>query len=738
MRHFDRHSLGLLSLSIAIGTLSACARERDAPPDAFIELPDSDIRPDAGDGGRVDRCVMAGSTIGDTCGSTAECDDGCFCNGTETCVMGTCLAATGPCTEDAHDCTTIVCNEATDRCNVITDDEMCSNGDACDGREVCATGATTGGCRSAPALICNDESSCTVDSCDSATGCVYTQRDLDRDGFVAGSCGGDDCDDDPRYGTMIFPGATEVCDNRRDDDCDGSRDYNDSDCVPSNDTCDVATTLVLGPTGGTFSGATTSLRSSYRLSCGSGAGPDAVFRFTLTEPQDVRITATAANATLALRPFATCASGPDEKCGAGNPPSVRRRSLPAGEYAIIVQTASAQAFDVSVRLSPPTTIPLTDRCDATTELLPTGSTTHDGVFEEADDDYRISCNGAASRDVVYAFDVPAGELRDVTIDATVSGASFGDQAFLQLTTDCTASSGILCRAGGSATQLRRRGVGPGRYYVILEAARPESASWTLTANITPPVPPGPGDACASALELTTAAPTGTVAIMSLEDDGGASCGSFFGDTRDAVFTFRLTEPRDVTLTATSSSSFASVAVALQTSCGVASSEARCAFDRSVRHFFRSLPAGDYYLVVETNQTSGTISATMTSAPATPVPPADICPGVVMPATGFVAGTTVDYESQVDLDCSGSNRPDAFYRIDVPVTSRVRAIATRVTGNVAVGITPACGSRSTLACGAEGATSAAVATLAPGTYYVVVETPTGSPGTYELDVVQTPL
>lgn len=741
MRHFDRRTFGLLSIAITAATsLSACPREREPIPDAHIELPDADMRPDAGDAGHPDRCVMAGSTIGETCGTAAECDDGCFCNGTETCTMGTCRAATGPCVEDMHACTTIVCNEASDRCTVMADDEMCSNGDACDGREVCVSGAASGGCRSAPALVCNDESSCTVDSCDMATGCVYTQRDLDRDGFVAGSCGGDDCDDDPRYGTMIFPGATEVCDNRRDDDCDGSRDFADSDCVPTNDTCDVATALALGPTGGTFSGATTSLRSSYRLSCGStgSSSPDAVFRFTLTEPQDIRITATAAGATVALRPFALCASGPDEKCGTGNPPSVRRRSLPAGEYAIIVQTSSPQPFDVTVRLSPPTTIPLTDRCDPMTELLPMGRSTHDGVFEESDDDYRISCNGSASRDVVYAFDIPAGEQRDVTIDATVSGASFGDRAFLQLTTDCTASSGIVCRAGGSAAQVRQRALGPGRYYVVLEAERAESVAWTLTANITLPVPPAPGDACSTAATLSAAVPSASIDIASLEDNGGTSCGEFFSDTRDAVFTFRLTEPRDVTLTATSSSFFADVAAALQTNCGVASSETRCAMDGTVRHFFRALPAGDYYFIVETNQSSGTVTATMSSVPATVVPPADICPGVVVPPSGFVTGTTVDFESQVDLDCSGSNRPDAFYRIDVAVTSRVRAIATRTTGNVAVGITPTCGSRSTLSCGSEGSTSAAVATLAPGTYYVVVETPEGSPGTYELDVVQTPL
>jgi hypothetical protein len=708
-------------------------------PDAFLELPDSDIRPDAGDGGRADRCSMPGGTIGEPCAMPTDCDDGCFCNGLEACISGTCQAGSGPCVEDMHACTTITCNEATDRCPVTTDDSMCSNGDACDGTEVCAPGGASGGCRSAPSLVCNDESSCTIDSCDRATGCVYTQRDLDRDGFIAGSCGGDDCDDDPRYGTMIFPGASEVCDNRRDDDCDGTRDYNDTDCTPSNDTCDVATVLTLGPTGGTFSGGTSGLRSSYRLSCGgSSTSPDAVFRFTLAAPQDVQISATAANATIALRSFALCAAGPDEKCGTGNPPTIRRRSLPAGEYAVIVQTPMAQSFDVSVRLSAPTTVPLTDRCNAMTELLPTGRSMRDGVFEEADDDYRLSCNGAAARDVVYAFEVPAGETRDVTIDGTVSGSLFSDSAFLQLTTDCTASAGIVCRNTGSTTQIRQRGLGPGRYYVLLEASVVESGAWNLVANITPPVPPARGDACASAAELSTAMPSVALDVSAYEDDGGVSCGSFFSATRDAVYTFTLTEPRDVTLTAMSSSFFTNIAAALQTSCGVAASERRCSTGRTTRDFFRSLPAGTYSYVIETDQVSGTVTAGITIAPATVIPPADVCPGVVIPASGFISGTTLDFESQVDLTCGGSNRADAFYRLDVPVMSRITAVATRAGGNVAVGITATCGTRTTLACGPEGSSSSASATVAAGTYYIVVETPTGSTGAFDLDVVQRPL
>jgi hypothetical protein len=45
--------------------------------------------------------------------------------------------------------------------------------------------------------------------------------DADGDGYESVSCGGDDCDD---HLASVHPGATEVCNNRRDDDCDGDTD----------------------------------------------------------------------------------------------------------------------------------------------------------------------------------------------------------------------------------------------------------------------------------------------------------------------------------------------------------------------------------------------------------------------------------------------------------------------------------------------------------------------------------
>ena len=57
---------------------------------------------------------------------------------------------------------------------------------------------------------------------DEDTGAGVDEDDADGDGYSE-----DDCNDED---ASAYPGATEVCDDGIDNDCDGAADENDADC----------------------------------------------------------------------------------------------------------------------------------------------------------------------------------------------------------------------------------------------------------------------------------------------------------------------------------------------------------------------------------------------------------------------------------------------------------------------------------------------------------------------------
>jgi hypothetical protein len=688
---------------------------RDGGPDANDGL-------DAGFPTPVtDTCLSPGGTIGRACLSTAECQDGCFCNGAESCTAGHCAAGALACT-DTIGCTTDACLEEADRCVHVPDHGMCGDGVACNGYELCDLAR---GCTSAPPLVCNDESACTLDSCDDAVGCVFTGRDLDGDGAVASTCGGNDCDD---YAADVLPGATEICDNRRDDDCDGLRDYADPSCVPTNETCAEATFVPLGGAGATVSGSTTGLRGDYTLSCGV-PGADAVFRFTLMEAHDVRVTVSGATGiSFALRPFDQCAAGPDTRCVSASPAVLDQRSLAAGTWALIVRMPHAGTFDLRIDLSAPSASPAVDRCDASTVDVGAGGT-FTGRFDDTHDDYTLGCHTTSSTDAAYRFTIPAGDARDVTVTgATMTGTATGP-VFLALTGDCaTAASAMRC-VTASATSLVQRSLGPGTYYLLLEPADAMATQWSMTVTFTdPPTPRNAGDACATAFDVT---PTGTTAmasvlLSSLEYDTGTSCGAATG-TRDGYFHFALSAPHDVTITTTTGSSHVA---ALSTACGVVTSELRCRTGASpLTQTFHSLPIGDYWITAQTSASSGTLTASVTLAPPTTAPANDVCAGAIalaVPIDVRPRDTLIAFADDLRGGvCTPTGLLDAFYVFTLGSPMSVTLDASTVpigASDVWLTLRGVCGAGADLGCG-TGHGAAHVATtsaLAAGTYYVFVE------------------
>ncbi len=722
-----RHTSLAFAVTSLFALLSLAGCEKSARqitfPDASFDFdlgtvdggaPDLFTFPDA----TVDTCTAAGrgATIGMPCDRVGGCDDGCYCNGIERCEAGVCAAGAEPCT-DTIECTESACLEETDTCFQMPQNARCSDGDACNGLEVCDPDPLVGGCRPSAPLYCNDESSCTVDECDTAMGCTYTVRDLDGDGYTDGRCGGEDCDDDPRFGTLIYPGASENCTNRRDDDCDGQRDYNDASCTPMNDTC--GPTAVALPGAGTYSGSTRGLRSDYTLSC-TGGSSDAVFTFSLTEPRDVRATAASpSGGAIAIRALATCGAGPDLKCNGGSSPSTLIRSLPAGDYAIIVKTNSPEPFDLNLRITPPTETPAVDQCTPATFDVSAGGT-FSGSFEEVEDDSVLPCNGSgSSKDAAYRFTITSP--KDVTITASTLGM-WSPTTYLNLTTDCASAAASLSCIADSSPRLRRRALPAGTYYVQVESADMSSAGWTITVSLTDPLPPAAGDTCVSPVDITTA--PGRVGAAGLDLDGSASCLTFTSGYRDAYFMFDVATTSDVEVT-TSTTSFSDV-VALQTSCGSSGTELRCRSTGGTgTQLFRSLAPGRYYVLVATQATTGNINASVRLLPPTPVPANDSCAGAVELVAPFtrMSGTLVDFEDDAPGgSCGGGGAADAFYRITLTEPQRVSVIATRVggSGSMELVLRRAGCSGAEVRCATGDPTAAIDELLTAGSYFLQIE------------------
>ncbi|MFK7985041.1 MAG: putative metal-binding motif-containing protein [Sandaracinaceae bacterium] len=708
-------------LLLACGLLSACtvSSDPDAGADAQV-VPDAGA-PDAGPPVEVE-CLDPGGTIGDACAATADCSDGCFCNGTELCESGTCVAGVDPCDDDT-DCTTDACEESDDSCTFDADDTVCADGDLCNGDERCLPGV---GCRPGFRLACASDDPCMIGSCDPSEGCTYAIRDLDGDGFADDRCGGEDCLDDPVTGDSIFPGAAEVCGNDVDDNCDGIVDFRSPTCLGENDTCAEADVL---PGAGSYVRTTRGLSGDYAIGC-RATGPDAVFRFTLASAQDVeaRLETDTGSGSVAIRSAASCDAGPDTYCDSS---AVLARNLPAGEYVLIVKTTIPTSFLLSLTFLDATPVLPVDVCnDATLEITASGS--YSGFFADVEDDYDLSCRTASStayRDAAYRLVLT--ELSDVTLTAG-STSTGSTSTYLSLVRDCTDPASALSCVQSASAEIERLSVPPGVYYVLVESSRTTASTWSLDVDIRPAMPRADGDACTTEIDVTDA--TATVALSSLVLDYGTTCGGSTTSARDANFAFTLTETSDVILrTVAGGIHYVSVSSA----CGDRTTETLCASGTpGVTRRFLRLEPGTYHVTVATTLSSGDLEVSAEVLPPTFPPDNDTCAspapmadGVTLSGDLLAAGDSVE-------SCGPGGSVDALHVLELTETRNVTVVARRtggITEPLFLGLRDDCEAISTDTACTSGSPALLNRTLGPGTHHLVVESASSFVGPYSLTV-----
>ncbi len=661
--------LAVLALSMMLG----CTTETPAPP-----LPD-DAAIDAEADDQPAVTTDQGPRGEGTCEADFDCDDGRYCNGAERCVMGRCASGTSPC-DDRYSCTREVsCDEDTRVCTRVSDDSVCGDGNACNGTERCdptTPGALAGtGCqpvRVDDQIDCDDRNTCTIDSCDTRLGCVHSPRDLDGDGYIATSCTSDatprgtpgtDCNDsDPR----VFPGAPEVCDDGRDNNCNLLVDFADTTaCRPTNDVCERAQEIRVGaPATYSVTGSTVGLGATFAVGCGRAGQAVALFRFTLSAAQDVAVTdddtATPAGIIALL---SACTPTGELRCARGvsaTAPQLQVRSLAAGTYFLAVQTSTPRIFRLRLTLGRPSTAPETDLCPMPGSVpafdLADGLA-HPVSFAGLLPDYSLSCDtGAPTADAVIPLTLPAS--RNVTI--TVTGPTSERVTVALFRSPCgVASSEVRCATALTLARMVQRPLEAGAYFVVVRSGTARDV--TVQATITDPTMRTVGDVCPGVEVL----PDGPAIVMTPSrfetfPDQGTSCGSN-GTTdgwTDMIARFTLTGPRDVTVSVTGSGT-ASLRLQLQSDCTARTSViGPCINGASPVRRYRGLGAGTYFVILESNAPPPSLAvAVTTTAPGVRLP-GDTCPGVdAVPdgSPGVVTLAGLDTTSDIGTSC-GSMRP----------------------------------------------------------------------------------
>lgn len=347
---------------------------------------------------------------------------------------------------------------------------------------------------------------------------------------------------------------------------------------------------------------------------------------------------------------------------------------------------------------------LLDRCPATppgpcAALVPGRTTTV--RFSGLSADVLLSCEGSLSRNARDGL-IPlvVTSPSDLTL---VAQPSSGDAAVIALyrASGCGLPSGELrcvnpSRLGESA-RTTVSSLEPGTYYVAVSSLL--GGSVALRADLAPARPRRRGDACPGVPVM----PDGVATTLSTEGfqpqaDYGTTCGADSSSTAwvDAVFSYTLTERRDVTVEVTSLEG-GSVSMEVDTACGRRDTALPpCVSGTTVRRVIRDQAPGTWYLTVDrrANSPGRTLRATVTTAPPTATHAADRCPGVALREGEAVTVPVDALQGDDQLACLSALRVDGHFSFVAPAADRDVLMNVRGASDVvAMAMPDACGAAS---------------------------------------------
>lgn len=568
--------------------------------------------------------------------------------------------------DDGVECTRDVCLSQ-GYCSSTTDYTRCSDDVFCNGTEICDAFK---GCIPGLAPTCDDLDPCTIDSCDNERkDCVHKPRDFDHDGEADLHCpGGTDCDDfDDTRGSQ----RSEICGDDIDNDCDTQID--EQICgQPAHDTCTDALDITQG---GSFEVSLLGAGADYSTSCtggvgatGAAAASDAVFTFELTAPSDVKLAARGIltsgedeEATLALQ--SKCGAMSSElKCAHSFPADLRVRALPAGRYFVIANSSQAASLWLSIDISAATSAPTNGLCEDAIDVGQGGR--FEGDFVDVGDETTSVCGTTKQPDVYYKLTL------DKPSDVEISAVS-DELGMLTISVRDSCDNTSLVRGCRSAEPAltRLHQLPAGSYVVVLEGPSSRELSYAIEVAILDPTPIPQGDNCTSPIPL----PVGAPVLVSLGDKQAEIRTSCESTGPDAVLSFHLDVPRNVTVTVDADND--SVVAALQKTCGDVGTERACSKSAPLELKAQNVEAGDYFVVVDSLVAQ---SVTLQLATAEPSPTLivtgnDNCSSAyeILGSGGIYSGDTRTLLEDFADACGESvTSPDAVYKLQLNDRRRV--------------------------------------------------------------------
>jgi hypothetical protein len=497
--------------------------------------------------------------------------------------------------------------------------------------------------------------------------CRHDPRDADGDGDPTRNCDGGDCDDaEP----LVSSVATEVCGNRRDDNCDGAVD--EQGCsAPEYDTCQTALS-VSEP--GFYDIDLTATALDYASSCSEEQDGfrDAVVNLEVPEaggPFDVDVTAKLDEGRLALGTASSCGDLASASCetAAVSPggASVARlifRGAEPGSYPLYVAADVEAVVQLQVQFRRAEPKP-GEVCEEAIALV-AGAEPLLLRLPGYEVDFDSACQPATGEAfVTFTLD----EASDVTIIAE-SQNDLGVPVLALLDSACQTE--LTCRKSQPG-RLFDRNLPPGQYAVLIAATGPDDVSVRLE---TAPVTDAPaGEGCDDA-EPLTAGVEGIVDLSVHEDAVDPQC---LVGAPDATFGFELTGKRDVALIGRFSEGDEGAVSLAQAGC---SNHLACqsglGTQRAVRY---GLPAGPYRAVVESAR-GNPVGLSWFERPAVAavyVPFADDCEGLVTVAetggrfSGNTSNAFPDFSGGCDVGGQADGgAPDQILKLSLSTPRRV--------------------------------------------------------------------